>query len=141
MKPYLVPARLFVLAVAVFLGPVSLPAQVVIDLEKPGEREFVRDLADLIDAGAMESIKNACDKLLTEKATPIIVVTIKSMDDHRGSGLRIETFTRLLFDQCDRSDIGQRKIRSIDNQRKSPGGVIPRCRWMERKDIFVFNEQ
>ncbi|NOY00404.1 MAG: TPM domain-containing protein, partial [Verrucomicrobia bacterium] len=37
--------------------------------------------------------------LLTEKATPIMVVTIESMAKYGGEGLRIETFANLLFDQ------------------------------------------
>ncbi|MFT4691471.1 MAG: hypothetical protein ACI9OD_003695 [Limisphaerales bacterium] len=70
-----------------------------LDLERPAEREFVRDLAGLIDAAAETNIVELCDKLLTEKATPIIVVTIDSMAKHGGGSLRIETFATLLFDQ------------------------------------------
>ena len=70
-----------------------------IDLERPGDREFVRDLAGLLDVPQVEHIKGLCDKLLTEKATPIIVVTIESMAGHGGEGMRIETFATLLFDQ------------------------------------------
>ncbi len=44
-------------------------------------------------------IQQECNKLLTDKATPIIVVTIPSMADYGGRNLRIETFARLLFDQ------------------------------------------
>ena len=44
-------------------------------------------------------IKTLADKLLTDKAAPIIVVTIESMAQHGGEGLRIETFATLLFDQ------------------------------------------
>ena len=76
----------------------SLPA-VEIDLERPGDREFIRDLAGMLDPDAKERIRKLCDSLLTDKATPIIVITIDSMAKHRGSGLRIETFATLLFDQ------------------------------------------
>lgn len=68
-------------------------------LDRPGDREFVRDLANMIDPADEEAIRQTCDKLLSEKATPIIVVTIESMAKHGGANLRIETFATLLFDQ------------------------------------------
>ena len=72
---------------------------VEIDLEPPGDREFIRDLAGLLDPGAQERIRKVCDSLLTDKATPIIVITIESMAKYGGEGMRIETFATLLFDQ------------------------------------------
>ncbi len=74
-------------------------AAVRITIDPPGEREFVRDLAEMIADADETKIRQACDKLLTAKATPIIVVTIVSMAKHGGADMRIETFTRLLFDQ------------------------------------------
>ncbi|MCH8150592.1 MAG: tetratricopeptide repeat protein [Planctomycetes bacterium] len=77
------PAFLLVLATGLLAG--SLRAEVAgIDLESPGPREFVRDLAEMIDEGDKTKIQEICDKLLTEKATPIIVVTIDSMAKHGG---------------------------------------------------------
>jgi len=70
-----------------------------IRLDPPGPREFVLDKANLLDAAAKTAIQQECDKLLTDKATPIIVVTIPSMAQYGGPNLRIETFARLLFDQ------------------------------------------
>lgn len=70
-----------------------------IKLERPGEREFVRDLANLLSDQDEQQIRARCDKLLTETATPIIVVTIESMAQHTREYLRIETFATLLFDQ------------------------------------------
>jgi uncharacterized protein len=78
-----------------------------IALERPGEREFVRDLAGMISQDNEQEIRKICDKLLTDKATPIIVVTIRSMAGHGGTALRIETFARLLFDQW---QIGQARL-------------------------------
>lgn len=72
---------------------------VQITLDRPGDREFVRDLANMLDAESKEHIRATCDRLLTDKATPIIVVTIESMAKHGGDGMRIETFATLLFDQ------------------------------------------
>lgn len=70
-----------------------------IDLERPGDRQFILDTANMISDADEQKIKQLADKLLTDKAAPIIVVTIESMAKHGGEGLRIETFARLLFDQ------------------------------------------
>ncbi|MBA2114647.1 TPM domain-containing protein [Bremerella alba] len=85
----------------------STVAAIQIDIEKPGDREFIRDTADMISPEGKEQILDICDKLLSEKATPIIVITIDSMANHGGEGLRIETFATLLFDQW---GIGQAEI-------------------------------
>lgn len=77
----------------------STASAIPINIERPGEREFVRDLAEMITPEDQKHIKEICDKLLTEKATPIIVITIDSMANNGGEGLRIETFATLLFDQ------------------------------------------
>ncbi|MDG1513609.1 MAG: TPM domain-containing protein [Mariniblastus sp.] len=74
-------------------------AAVEIDLKPPGDREFIRDLAGLLDPADQEQIREICDSLLTDKATPIIVITIESMAKYGGADLRIETFATLLFDQ------------------------------------------
>lgn len=88
------------LAVVLLCGWAACSALALeITLDPPGDREFVRDQADLIDTDAESSIREICDRLLTEKATPIIVVTIHSMAEHGGAGMRIETFATLLFDQ------------------------------------------
>lgn len=71
----------------------------IITLDPPGPREFVVDRAKLLTAADKDKILKICDKLLTDKATPIIVVTIDSMAEHGGTGMRIETFAMLLFNQ------------------------------------------
>lgn len=78
-----------------------------ITLERPGDREFIRDNANLLSPEDKQQIQTICDKLLTDKATPIIVITIENMAAHGGEGMRIETFARLLFDQW---QIGQAEI-------------------------------
>ena len=83
------------------------PSGLGIKVDRPGDREFVRDLANLIDEADEAAIKKLCDKLLTETATPIIVVTIDSIAEHAGATLRIETFATLLFDQW---GIGHAKV-------------------------------
>ena len=77
----------------------AMGEEIIKSLPRPGDREFVRDLADMLSPEDTQEIKTLCDGLLTAKATPIIVVTIRSMADHGGRGMRIETFARLLFDQ------------------------------------------
>ncbi|QDV25236.1 TPM domain-containing protein [Aureliella helgolandensis] len=84
---------------ALCLMVASSASAIEIDLEPPGDREFVRDLAGLLDSGSKEHIRNLCDSLLTDKATPIIVITIESMAKYGGEDMRIETFATLLFDQ------------------------------------------
>lgn len=84
------------LLLGLFVSPASA---VHIDLKPPGQREFIRDLADMITPEDKEKIRAICDKLLTEQATPIIVITIESMSKYGGEGMRIETFATLLFDQ------------------------------------------
>ena len=56
-------------------------------------------------------IRAVCDKLLTDKATPIIVVTIDSMAQHGGANMPIETFAALLFNQW---QIGHAKLEGQD---------------------------
>lgn len=82
------------------------------DLQPPGDREFVSDKAQMLDAAAVEQIRAVCDKLLTDKATPIIVVTIESMAQHGGGGtMPIETYAALLFN---RWQIGHAKLQGQD---------------------------
>ena len=91
------------IAITLLLCAICVPAvmgqNLIKALPRPGDREFVRDLADMLSPEDEQKIKTIGDELMFEKATPIIVVTIKSMADHGGRGMRIETFARLLFDQ------------------------------------------
>jgi len=82
------------------------------DLQPPGDREFVNDKAGLLDEASVTRIREVCDKLLTDKATPIIVVTIESMAQHGGGGnMPIETYAALLFNQW---QIGHAKLQGQD---------------------------
>ena len=90
---------LFVVSSIMLPGTVHAQMPGQIDLERPGDREFVLDTANMISDAEEQKIKQLANQLLTEKAAPIIVVTIESMAQHGGAGLRIETFARLLFDQ------------------------------------------
>ena len=80
-------------------------------LPRPGERNFILDLADIIGPADEEEIRKNCDKLLTEQATPIIVVTIESMARHGGRSMGIEAFAQRLFDQW---EIGQAELAGKD---------------------------
>ena len=71
----------------------------LISLDRPGEREFVRDEAHLLNDRDKEEIKKIADKLLTDKATPLLVITINSMAAHTDFDMRIEAFAHVLFDQ------------------------------------------
>jgi uncharacterized protein len=87
------------LALAIFGLFPMMSAQAEITLQRPGDREFVRDLAGMIDEADEKRIREIADKLLTEKATPIIVVTIDSMAEWGGEGMTIESFSTILFNQ------------------------------------------
>ena len=94
----------------VLLAPLVLTeygAAQLIKINPPGEREFIVDLATILDPADEQKIRGICDKLLTDTAAPIIVVTIESMNKYGGAGLRIETFATLLFNQW---GIGHAKI-------------------------------
>ncbi len=82
----------------------------LISLDPPGDREFILDNADMISAEDEAKIKQIADQLLTDKAVPIVVVTIDSMAQYGGAGMRIETFARLLFDQW---GIGYEKVGDV----------------------------
>ena len=96
-------AIIAILAIAMCLGMTAQPALAQlpeqIALERPGDREFILDKAGVIDQADAKHIRELADDLLTAKAAPIVVVTIDSMANYGGGGLRIETFARLLFDQ------------------------------------------
>lgn len=76
----------------------ALPA-FTLSLERPGDREFVRDDARLLSPAEVGQIRQRCDQLLTDRDVPVFVVTIESMADHGGEGLSIESFAQSLFDQ------------------------------------------
>lgn len=98
---------------AVVVGGATAGAQgpQLTNLPRPRGRQFVVDKADLISADDEARIGKICDKLLTDKATPIIVVTINSMAAHGGRGMRIETFAMMLFNQW---GIGHPKLAGKD---------------------------
>lgn len=103
--------RVFAAAALLVLGLASPAKALEITLERPGEREFVRDLAGLINDGDRKRIREIADKLLTDKATPIIVVTIDSMAEWGGEGMTIESFSTILFNQW---QIGHAKLGNQD---------------------------
>ena len=70
-----------------------------IDIERPGPRDFVLDHAGMLDPADREAIRARCDKLLTDTAIPIAVVTIESMAGHGAPNSSIETFATILFNQ------------------------------------------
>lgn len=70
-----------------------------LEIERPGQRQFVADYADILDADDEQEIRRISEELLDEHATPIVVVTIESMAAHGGRGMNIETFAQILFDQ------------------------------------------
>lgn len=103
----------FCIFLASTLCAASLPSAQAqeFDLQPPGDREFVSDHAGLLDEASLTRIRAVCDKLLTDKATPIIVVTIESMAQHGGRDMPIETFAALLFNEW---QIGHARLEGQD---------------------------
>lgn len=104
--------RLSLLLVSILVAMHAIAANAQeFDLQPPGDREFISDNARLLDEASVTHIRTVCDKLLTDKATPIIVVTIDSMAQHGGGNMPIETFAALLFNQW---QIGHAKLEGQD---------------------------
>jgi len=82
-----------------------------IQLEPPGQRDFILDKADLITPEHEQQIRAICDKLLTERAIPIVVVTIESMAQYGAPNIRIETFATVLFNQW---GIGYKEVQGTE---------------------------
>lgn len=92
--------RLAVVACFITLcSAVAIAQERAINIDRPGDREFIVDRAGLIEAADGEQIRTLCDTLLTDQAIPLIVVTVESMAQYGPPGIQIETFARLLFDQ------------------------------------------
>ncbi|MEM1109721.1 MAG: TPM domain-containing protein [Planctomycetota bacterium] len=68
-------------------------------LERPGDREFIRDIAGLLSPAQVRQLQQRCNTLLDDQGVPIFVVTINSMADFGGRGMTVESFARTLFDR------------------------------------------
>ncbi|NOY82539.1 MAG: TPM domain-containing protein [Kiritimatiellaeota bacterium] len=101
------PRGLWVLACVWAIGVAAQQVPGVSYPPKPGDREFISDQAELLTPEARKALKKRLDKLLTDKAIPIIVVTIPSLAQYGAQGMRIELYARLLFDHW---GIGHPKI-------------------------------
>ncbi len=95
---YRISALWILIAAMAALANVQARAQ-TIDIPAPGPREFVIDRAGMIAGGDKTAIEGVCDKLLSDRIIPIVVVTIESMADYGMPDARIETFAALLFNQ------------------------------------------
>lgn len=67
-------------------------------LERPGDREFIRDTAGLLPPGQTRQLHQRCDTLLKDTNVPIFVVTVESMAAFGGADMTIDSFARTLFD-------------------------------------------
>ena len=115
-----IPLQLLILLGPLFLN-VAQGEGFIYDIIKPGQREFIQDLAGLIDNGHKQEIKEAANEILTKTGNPIIVVTIKKMRDHVEKPIRIETFAHFLFDQW---EIGSVEIDGFDPNTLNKGILL-----------------
>lgn len=67
--------------------------------ERIGEREFILDEAGLLAPDDRAAIVAVCDRLLTDRRIPIIVVTIPSLASYDAHGWTIERYAHNLFDE------------------------------------------
>ncbi len=67
--------------------------------ERPGEREFILDEADLITPADEAVIREICDAARTETKVPILVVTIRSLNDYQAGHRSIERYAASLFNE------------------------------------------
>ena len=73
-------------------APITFP-------DRPGDRDFIADQANIIDPGDEGRIRQLCDATLSDVAVPIIVVTIESMVAQGADGWSIERYAQTLFDE------------------------------------------
>jgi len=64
-----------------------------------GAGGFIADEAKLVSDADATSIRAICEKLLTDKQTPIIVCTITSLADHNAAGWTLERYATNLYDE------------------------------------------
>ena len=76
--------------------------------EKPGQREFIVDTAEMLSTTQESSLRAELDSLLTDKAIPIIIVTITSLRVYDAQALSIEQYARQLYDHW---GIGHERLR------------------------------
>ena len=107
-------------AFLVIAGPGT--ANIIENIDKPDERGFIVDLANLISDEGKDHIWTKADQLLTDTATPINVVTIDKMSDHGDlRRMRIENFAHFLFDQW---EIGHVELDGLDPQDANKGVLL-----------------
>lgn len=84
-----------ILLISILLSVTALPVIAQeLDVRRPGQREFVTDEAGMLAPDSIAQIRSLCDRLLNDKATPIIVVTIESKALHGGANMSIEAYQR-----------------------------------------------
>lgn len=74
-------------------------AQTSIRLARSDDREFVLDVAGLLNPAQTRQIRELAERLLDDTAVPLIVVTLERKGDYGGGSMSIEDFARQLYDQ------------------------------------------
>jgi len=76
--------------------------------DRPADRGFISDAADLLTADQETAIRKQLDAVLTSKAIPILIVTVDALSEFGAEGMSIETYARMLYDHW---SIGHESIR------------------------------
>ncbi len=87
-----------IVATLALLASLPIGHAAALTLDRPADREFVRDLAGLLSPAEAAQIRRRCDQLLTDAAVPVFVVTLDRLADHGGTGRPLESAARTLFE-------------------------------------------
>lgn len=103
----------YIVVLWIFVYALSAQANDSISYPKrPGDREFIFDGANLLSTEQEQKIRENLDKLLTDKAIPIIIVTIESLQKYNApyyGEYGIRHYAKKLFDYW---GIGYKKVRA-----------------------------
>jgi uncharacterized protein len=102
LPPMLNPSRNCFLYVAICLGLLfsldNALAQYVFP-DKPSAGRFYVDAGSMLTDGDAITVNNVTSQLLSERAIPLIIVTVPSLASYGATGNEIEQYARALFDR------------------------------------------
>ena len=89
----------FILFAALLLGSPEFSVAQIRFPEKPGERAFISDEANLLSSATIETLRGKLSEVLREIAIPIVIASIGSQYDYGAGEMSIETYARRLYDE------------------------------------------
>jgi len=92
------PLPLAVLLAAMLLSITAHARAAKLALDRPTDREFVRDHASLLGPADLGQVRQRCDQLLTDTRVPMFVLTLNSLADAGVAGMSLEAYARMLME-------------------------------------------